>query len=166
MGRRFSRAFHRALAWPRAGRHKIGSRDLPHRYAGHFRQHSPRAVPKGNAEDSFDVLRAFTEKQPGAPVRESVILQSAAAVYDVRMGDWKLVERANAPKIESVRNKRKTAQAARQRKAASKKDELYNLRDDPAETTNIAVANKDQAAKMKKFLDEARERGFTRPGAG
>ena len=80
------------------------------------------------------------------------------------IGNWS--SGRNAPKIESVRNKRKAAQAARQRKAAPKKDELYNLREDPAETMNIAAANKDQAAKMKKLLDEARDRGFTPPGAG
>ena len=35
-------------------------------------------LPEGNAEDSFDVLRAFTEEKPGAPVRDHVILQSAS----------------------------------------------------------------------------------------
>jgi hypothetical protein len=64
--------------------------------------HAP--LPKGNAEDSFDVLRAFTEAKPGPPVRDHVILQAANAIYDIRMGDWKLIERANAPAFESVRN--------------------------------------------------------------
>ena len=54
-------------------------------------------LPKGNAEDSFDVLRAFTETRPGAPVRDSVILQSAHATYAIRQGDWKLIERTDAP---------------------------------------------------------------------
>ena len=78
-------------------------------------------LPKGNAEDSFDVLRAFTESKPGAPVRDHVILQSADATYDLRMGDWKLVERADAPEFTSVRNKRKTAAAEKkkQKKAAA-----------------------------------------------
>lgn len=126
--------------------------------------HAP--LPKGNAEDSFDVMRAFTEQTPGPPVRDHVILQSAAAVYDIRMGDWKLVERANAPEFETVRNKKKAAQAARQRQAAPKKDELFNLRNDPAEETNVSARNEERAVKMKKLLVEARDRGFTRPGAG
>src|SRR5262245_44210995 len=126
--------------------------------------HSP--LPKGNAEDSFDVSRAFTEEQPGPPVRDHVILQSAGAVYDIRMGNWKLVERAGAPEFETARNKRKTAQAERQRQAAPKKDELFNLQDDPAEATNVAAKNKDRVRTMKKMLTEARDRGFTRPGAG
>jgi arylsulfatase A len=126
--------------------------------------HAP--LPKGNAEDSFDVLRAFTEAKPGAPVRDHVILQSAGATYDIRMGDWKLVERADAPQFDSVRNKRKTEQAARRRNAASAQDELFNLKDDPAETKNVLAANAELAARLKKALIEARGRGYTRPGAG
>jgi len=123
-------------------------------------------LPKGNAEDSFDVLRAFTEPKPGAPVRDHVILQSAAATYDLRMGDWKFIERANAPDFESVRNKRKTEAAEKKKKrAASQKDELFNLQEDPAEERDVISAQADRAAAMKKFLGESRDRGYTRIGA-
>lgn len=123
-------------------------------------------LTKGNAEDSFDVLRAFTETKPGAPVRDHVILQSADATYDLRMGDWKLVERVNAPAFESVRNKKK-AEGAKKKKAhaAALEDELFNLRDDPAETKDLQADHRDRAAQMKKLLAAARDRGFTRPGA-
>ena len=82
------------------------------------------------------------------------------------MGDWKCVERANAPTFSAGRNKR-TAEAAEKKKTAGpKRDELFNLKQDPSETQNLWTANKDRAVKMKKFLDESRARGFTRPGAG
>jgi arylsulfatase A-like enzyme len=124
-------------------------------------------LPKGNAEDSFNVLRAFTEAKPGAPVRDHVILQAADATYDLRMGDWKLIERAGAPGFESVRNKKKTEAAEKKKKkAASRKDELYNLQDDPTETKDLIGANADRAAAMRKLLNESRDRGYTRPGAG
>jgi arylsulfatase A-like enzyme len=124
-------------------------------------------LPKGNAEDSFNVLRAFTEARPGAPVRDHVILQSADATYDLRAGDWKFIERAGAPAFESVRNKRKAEAAEKKKKkAASRKDELYHLRDDPAETKDVIGANADRAAAMKKLLNESRDRGYTRRGAG
>jgi len=124
-------------------------------------------LPKGHAEDSFDVLRAFTEARPGAPVRDHVILQSANAIYDIRIGDWKFVERANAPEFESVRNKKKTEQAAKKKqKAGPQRDELYNLKQDPAETNNVLADHAELAAKLKKFLNDARDRGFTRPDAG
>lgn len=124
-------------------------------------------LPKGNAEDSFDALRAFTEAKPGAPVRDHVILQSADATYAIRSGDWKLIERANPPAFESVRNRRKTEQAEKRRKnSAQKQDELFNLKDDPSEANDVLAANAELAAKMRKALVEARDRGFTRPGAG
>lgn len=123
-------------------------------------------LPKGNAEDSFDVMRAFTEAKPGEPVRDHVILQSAGAVYDLRLGDWKLIERANAPAFESVRTKKKTEQATKKKqKAGPQHDELYNLKQDPAETKNVLADNVELAAKMMKLLNQARDQGFTRPGA-
>lgn len=123
-------------------------------------------LPKGQAEDSFDVLRAFTETKPGPPVRDHVILQAANATYAIRMGDWKLIERSDAPEFESVRNKRKAAAAEKKRKTASKPDELYNLRTDPAESRDVRAEHAERAAKMKQFLKQARERGYTRPGGG
>ena len=123
-------------------------------------------LPKGSAEDSIDVMRAFTEATPGAPVRDHVILQSADATYDLRMGDWKFVERADVPVFSPDRNKR-TLDAAEKRKAAGPRpDELYNLKEDPFETKDLAAANRAKMGEMKKVLVEARDRGFTRPGAG
>jgi arylsulfatase A len=120
-------------------------------------------IPEHNGEDSFTVLRALTEKEPGAPVREQLVLQAADATYDIRMGDWKLVERADPPSFESVRNKRKTEQAANKRRQTAKRaDELYNLKADPTETNNVAAANPDRVKALKQALVAARDRGETR----
>ncbi|MCX8090026.1 MAG: hypothetical protein N3I86_03690, partial [Verrucomicrobiae bacterium] len=54
----------------------------------------------------------------------------------------------------------------KRRAVADKPDELYNLKTDPSETRNVRAEHAELAAKMKKLLNEARERGFTRPGAG
>jgi arylsulfatase A-like enzyme len=121
-------------------------------------------LPRGNAEDSFDVLRAFTEETTGAPVRDHVVLQAADATYAIRMGDWKLVERMDAPPIE-YRNKQKAQQAERKRKVGAQHDELFNLKDDPAETKDLHAENDDRVALMKKKLVEVRDRGFSRAGA-
>jgi arylsulfatase A-like enzyme len=123
-------------------------------------------LPKGNAEDSFDVLRAFTETKPSAPVRDHVILQAADATYDIRMGDWKFIERKNAPEFESVRNRKAEKAANKKKRDAARSDELYNLKQDPEEAKDMLTTNAELAAKMKKALNEARVQGFTRPGAG
>jgi arylsulfatase A-like enzyme len=116
----------------------------------------------GQAEDSFNVLRAFTERQPGAPVRGPVILQSADGTYNLRMGDWKLVERVKAPTFSTDRNKRTIAAAKKKQAAAFPRDELYNLKADPFETRDEWPTHQDRAAAMKKILGESRNRGFTR----
>ena len=122
--------------------------------------HAP--LPKGAAEDSFNVLRAFTEPTPGTPVRAHFIMQAADGTYALRLGNWRLVERMGAPKFE----RRPDAKAAKKTHEGPKHDELFNLKDDPSETKDLSASHPDQVAKMKRLLTEARDRGFTRPGAG
>ncbi len=122
-------------------------------------------LPKGQAEDSFDVWRAFTEPAPGPAVRDHVILQAADATYAVRSADWKWIERSGAPDFDTQRNKRKTEQAAKKKRSAVKPDELFNLKEDPAEANNVLSANQKRVDQLKKFLQQARDVGVTRPGA-
>jgi arylsulfatase A-like enzyme len=122
-------------------------------------------LPKGNAEDSFDALQLFTEAKAGASVRDHVIVQAADATYAIRVGDWKLIERVDAP-VYSYRNENAKQKAEKAKKNSPKEDQLYNLKTDPAEAASIFGGNEEQAAKLKKMLKEARERGYTRPGAG
>ena len=119
-------------------------------------------LPKGAAEDSLSVLRAFTEAAPGPPVRDHVILQAASAVYSLRQGDWKLVERVGAPPYE----RRPTKRPPKHDAGAPAHDELFNLRVDPAEQHDVAADNTAIVGSMKQMLSAARERGCTRPGAG
>jgi arylsulfatase A len=121
-------------------------------------------LPQGQAEDSFDVLRAFTEKESGPPVREHVILQSANATYAFRKGDWKLVEREGAPAVQP-RNKKKAAAEAKRKKNAPQQSQLFNLKDDPGETTDVAGQQPKVAAELKELLEQARRAGSTREGA-
>jgi arylsulfatase A-like enzyme len=122
-------------------------------------------LPRGHAEDSFDALRAFTEAKPGAPVRDQVLLQAADATYAIRLGDWKLIEYTDAPSFQP-RNENAAKKAEKAKKNSPKQDELFNLKNDPAEAKNVFEGNEQLAAKLKQALKEARDRGYTRPGAG
>ena len=126
--------------------------------------HAP--LPPNQAEDSFNILRAFTETQTGASVRDSVILQSADATYCLRQDNWKFIERTDAPTFAPDRNKRTIEAAAHKKAAGLRTDELYQLATDPAETTDVRSAQLERVAATKKLLVTARERGFTRPDAG
>jgi arylsulfatase A-like enzyme len=114
------------------------------------------ALKPGQAEDSFDARQALFAAGSTKPVRDHVILQSADAIYAVRAGDWKLVERENAPP--TVPRKKKAAAKAK----AAGRDELSDLAKDPSETTDVAAANPEVVARLRKLLADARERGQTR----
>ncbi len=118
----------------------------------------------GQAEDSFNQWRAFTEKEPGAPVRDHIVLQAADATYAIRMANWKLIERVDAPTFEH-RNRRQADLAERRKRNAPKSDELFDLATDPAETVSVSSANVERAAAMKRLLVDVRSRGHSRPGA-
>lgn len=57
------------------------------------------------------MLRAFTEKTPGVPVRDHVVLQAGDATYAIRSGDWKFIERTDAPTLE-FKNQKQADKAA------------------------------------------------------
>jgi arylsulfatase A-like enzyme len=115
----------------------------------------------GQAEDSFDIRPALLGSDAGKPVRDHVILQDAGAFYAIRRGDWKLVERANPPTF-AFRNKNVERKVTNARKKAPKRDELFNLAQDPGETKDVSAANPEIVAKLRAALAAARDRGHTR----
>jgi arylsulfatase A-like enzyme len=117
-------------------------------------------LPAGQAEDSFNMLAAWTGSA-AAPSRAPVIIQSADATYAIRSGDWKLIERVDAPAFEH-RNRRKAELAERKRRQAAQHDELFNLREDPTEQHDVSAAHPEIVTELKSQLRAAREAGHTR----
>ncbi|MEO5803201.1 MAG: arylsulfatase [Verrucomicrobiota bacterium] len=114
-------------------------------------------IPSGHAEDSVDVSGSFFGK--GKAARDHIILQDASANYAIRQGDWKLIERENAPAI-AARNKK--VAAALKRKGTEGHDELYNLAEDPSETKDIAAKHPNIVNRLRQQLAKTREQGFSR----
>jgi arylsulfatase A-like enzyme len=115
----------------------------------------------GQAEDSFDIRPALLGSDAGKPVRDHVVLQDANAIYAVRMGDWKFIERVNPPTF-AFRNKNVERKITNARKKEPKHDELYNLAQDPSETKDVSAAHPDMVAKLRTALAAGRDRGHTR----
>jgi arylsulfatase A len=114
-------------------------------------------IPAGNAEDSFDVSNSLFAK--GKAARDFIILQDASANYAIRQGDWKLIERENAPKLEArgAKGERRAAQS----KGAPTHDELFNLTEDPGETKDVASKHPNIVNRLRKQLTKTREQGFS-----
>ena len=92
-------------------------------------------VPKTEAIDSRDNLNAILGKDKTG---STMILEQARGIA-LRQGDWKYVE---PPK------KNKNG------------GELYNLKDDPSEQTNLIKQHPDRAAKMSEVLEKYRGQGL------
>jgi arylsulfatase A len=99
--------------------------------------------------DSFDLLPALLGK-PGAKGRDHLVEQGRGLA--LRVGDWKFLDHLNDKPVQSLTYEKGPGQF-----------ELYNLAQDPAETTNLIAQYPDLAEKMKKQLAEIRENGRTRP---
>ncbi|MFA6544266.1 MAG: sulfatase-like hydrolase/transferase, partial [Limisphaerales bacterium] len=109
-------------------------------------------LPANAAEDSFNALPVW-RGEPGAKVRDQVILDSAAGVFAIREGDWKLIARTE--KLEGKAAKNGKADAENQ-------NQLYNLAADPAETKNLWAEQPDVVKHLGGLLDQARKAGRTR----
>jgi arylsulfatase A-like enzyme len=112
--------------------------------------------PSQAAEDSHDILPALVGSQRTRPLRESMILHSADGVFAIRQGPWKWIEGRPHPDIDPEAKKIRTAEYAPQ---------LYNLREDPEEKTNLLRRYPEQARHLAAHLQKHRDQGFTRLSA-
>jgi arylsulfatase A-like enzyme len=111
-------------------------------------------LPDGAGEDSFDALSAW-KGEPGSRVRESVVLASAAGIFAIREGDWKLIERNES--LPGSRGWRSKAEAENQ-------DQLFHLLEDPGEKQNLWAQRPEIAKRLTGLLARARAADRTRPG--
>jgi arylsulfatase A-like enzyme len=89
--------------------------------------------------DGLDIWPVLTEGKPSP--HEAILLNTTPRVGAIRAGDWKLV----------VKNGADDPDGGPPRNPERKSVELFNLRDDPYEKTNLAEANPD---KLKELQDK------------
>ncbi|HIG72166.1 MAG TPA: hypothetical protein EYQ46_19355 [Myxococcales bacterium] len=127
-----------------------------------FAQITDVPLPDGAAEDSFDMLAAFTESTQGPPLRNRIVLQAGDATFAIREADWKLVERADPPDIRTARPKR-AERIANMRANAPQQDQLFFLAKDPSEENDVGELFPERAARMRERLALDRSASQTRP---
>jgi len=112
-------------------------------------------LPVDTGEDSVSFLPAL-KGQPIPPTRAGVVHHSISGHFAYRMGNWKLVL-ANgsggwtSPKENEVPN-------------GSPKAQLYNMDEDPGETTNLYESHPDIAARLLAQLESDVKRGRSTSG--
>jgi hypothetical protein len=84
-----------------------------------------------------------------------VVLASAAGIFAIREGDWKLIERNES--LPGSRGWRSKAEAENQ-------DQLFHLLEDPGEKQNLWAQRPEIAKRLTGLLARARAADRTRPG--
>jgi arylsulfatase A len=93
------------------------------------------------AEDSYNALPAFLGTKDAAPTRDHMFIHSSDGVFAIRKGPWKWIEGIPVSDIKL---------GARKAHANQFKPQLYNVKEDPAETTDVV---KELSALVNRFRD-------------
>jgi arylsulfatase A-like enzyme len=108
-------------------------------------------LPDNAAEDSYDVGPALFGQKRAKPIREATVHHSINDEYALRQGDWVFIE---SPKSEHGR-----AEPAwwRERFGVKPHDqpaELFHLKEDLRETTNVYAQYPDRVKQMRALLEK------------
>jgi arylsulfatase A-like enzyme len=108
-------------------------------------------LPAGAGPDSFSFLPVLEGRQPqGQPIRGPIVMRAGSSpAMMIRSGDWKLINQLGSGGFSQP----KTIQP----QPGGPAGQLYNLRDDPAETNNLYLKHPEIVARleaeMKQIMD-------------
>ncbi|MEO1856914.1 MAG: arylsulfatase [Rubritalea sp.] len=116
-------------------------------------------LPADAGEDSYNMLPVWLGKQGDLPVRKYMLQQTHSLALSIRDGQWKYLDHKGSggnnykvPGLERYALHESDPQAIGQ---------LYNLKIDPGETTNLYSKQPDRAQRMKAQLEEFRASGYS-----
>jgi len=108
-------------------------------------------LPSDAAEDSFSILPLLRGRKPETP-RAPVIHHSANGMFSLREGQWKMVFGNGSGGRQKPRGK-----------PFQKPYFLFDLEQDPSETTNVIDAHPKTAQRLTERLETIRNSGRSRP---
>jgi len=114
-------------------------------------------LPNDAGPDSFSFLPVLEGVQPAdQPIRAPIVMHagSAASMMMIRSGDWKLINGLGSGGF--------TKPSTIKPKPGEPAVQLYNLRTDPGETTNLAAKHPDKVKELLSAMQANVERGRSR----
>lgn len=115
------------------------------------------SLPHDAGPDSFSFLPVLEGVQPAdKPIRGPIVMHagSAPSMMMIRSGDWKLINGLGSGGF--------TRPSTIKPKPGEPEVQLYNLRTDPAETTNLAASHPDKVKELLSVMQANVERGRSR----
>ena len=119
------------------------------------------SLPNSAAEDSFNILPTLTGEQQDEPVRRYTLHQTISLSLAIRRGPWKYLDHKGSGG-NNYRG-RYLKQYALPEKAPNAPGQLYNLKTDPGETTNLYFEYPEIVKELKRKLDEYKRSGRSAP---
>jgi len=116
-------------------------------------------VKDNEAEDSFDLLPLLLNEKEDKVIREATVHHSINGSFTIRQGDWKLLLSPSSGGW-SFPRPGKDEEAI----ATLPPIQLYNMKTDPAEATNVYQQNPGIVDKLKNLLIKYIEEGRSTPG--
>jgi arylsulfatase A-like enzyme len=109
-------------------------------------------IPDGAAVDSLNQLPTLLKK-PGRPVRNSVVQQGISGAFAFRQGDWKYIP-SNAGANAGGMGSGADPNDKRFAEASIPEPLLFNLAQDPDESTNVIARFPDKARELAGMLEK------------
>ncbi|MFK5922396.1 MAG: arylsulfatase [Verrucomicrobiota bacterium] len=106
-------------------------------------------LPQGAGPDSRNILQALLGREGAEPLRDYAVHHSLWGMFAIRKGDWKLIEHRGSG---GFTRPRKINPA----KEGGPAGQLYNLKDDPAETKNLWDEKPQVVKRLLKLLKEVK----------
>ncbi|MBL8872946.1 MAG: arylsulfatase [Planctomycetaceae bacterium] len=120
-------------------------------------------LPDNAAEDSVNVLPVLLGEKLATPVREATVHHSAQGKFAIRKGDWVLID-APTGDDNGARGEPNWLKEKRGYTPHPFPGELYNLKEDLAQRTNLYAEKPDVVSDLKTLLEKYKQQGRSTPG--
>ena len=120
-------------------------------------------LPADAAEDSYDLSDALLGRPIDSPIREATVHHGARGGFGIRQGDWVLIDQPTGDDNRGAGAEPDWFRKERLVRAHGQDVELFDLKSDPAQTTNLAADQPDRVRAMKGLLEQYRRSGRSAP---
>lgn len=104
------------------------------------------------ALDSYSILPVLKGEQYEKPLREATIHHSLNGHFAIRKGDWKYIDAKGHGGFAEIKET-----------FPADSVQIYNLANDPYETTNVIDENPEIANQLRELLEKYKDQGYSRP---
>ena len=121
-----------------------------------FAELTEQTLPETAGADSFSFLPVLRGEQPAdRPVHPHLVISAGQNSYSIREGDWKYIDMLGSGGFSKPHRVKPVPQGPQ--------NQLYDLKSDPAESTNLTLKYPEVSKRLKTKLTQIIEAGQSRP---